>query len=129
MRLFKSILVIAFMTVVALIYVHQQVELVKLSYAIECKDKKLKEALDHNGDLVYNIDNLESPSRLEQVLSSKKIDVSFPKRSHVVRMTKLAPQIVKNEERVRSAGVERRINILGIFDFFSPKAEAQAREK
>ena len=35
MRLFKSIASIAVVTLVALVYVHQQVELVKLSYSIE----------------------------------------------------------------------------------------------
>ena len=59
---------IGFITLVALVYVHQQIELIKLSYAIECKEKKLKEILDHNEGLGYNIENLEDPARLEQIL-------------------------------------------------------------
>lgn len=121
---------IMIITLVALIYVHQQVELVKLSYTIECRDKNLKEALDRNEALVYNINNLESPSRLEQVLLSKKIDVMFPKKKNVVGATRLASRVIaKNKDHIQTAGIERRVNILGVFDFFSPKAEAQAKEK
>ena len=55
MRLFKSIIPISFVTALALLYVHQQVELVKLSYAIEYKEKKVKDMLDRKGGLGYNI--------------------------------------------------------------------------
>ena len=68
MRPFKSLIMISFLTLVALIYVHQQVELLKLSYAIDYKEKKLKDILDRKEVLGYNISNLEDPSRLEGIL-------------------------------------------------------------
>ena len=128
MRLFKSVLFVTFITLAALIYVHQQVELVKLSYAIECKEKKLKDVLDHRESLGYNIDNLESPFRLEQVLLSRNINVGFPRRGHVIGATKLASG-VRYEDRMRATFADKKINFLGFLDFFSPKAEAQAKEK
>ena len=84
MRLLKSIASIAVVTLVALVYVHQQVELVKLSYSIETREKKLKVLLDHKERLDYNINDLESPARLEKILMSKNIDVAFPGKYHVV---------------------------------------------
>jgi hypothetical protein len=128
MRFFKSILFVMFMTLAALIYVHQQVELVKLSYSIECKEKSLKDVLDHRESLGYNIDNLESPGRLEQVLLSRKIDVGFPRRGNIVGATKLASGM-RNEDRMRATFADRKISFLGFLDFFSPRAEAQAKEK
>ncbi len=128
MRFFRSILFVMFMTLAALIYVHQQVELVKLSYSIECKEKKLKDVLDHRESLGYNIDNLESPGRLEQVLLSRKIDVGFPRRGNIVGATKLASGM-RNEDRMRATFADRKISFLGFLDFFSPRAEAQAKEK
>ena len=127
MRLFKSIASIAVLTLVALVYVHQQVELVKLSYSIESKEKKLKDMLDHKERLDYNIDNLESPSRLEQILLSKNIDVAFPGRYHVVKVAKSAPGSA--EDRLRSHSIDKKFNVFGIVDFLSPRAEAQARER
>jgi len=127
MRLFKSIASIMVATLVALVYVHQQVELVKLSYSIETKEKNLKVLLDRKDRLDYTINNLEDPSRLEKILMAKNIDVAFPGRYNVVKVAKLTSG--SPEERLRSSGVDRKFNILGIADFLSPRAEAQAKER
>ncbi len=128
MRLSKLLTLISISTIIALLYVHQQVELVKLSYAIEYKEKRLKDALDQRERLEYNIDNLEAPSRLEQALLSRKIDIAFPKRSQVVKLASLQHSY-RGEGRLNSVGIEKRSKILGIFEFFIPKAEAQTKEK
>ena len=89
---------------------------------------KLREILDHNETLGYNINNLESPSRLEQVLISKKIDIAFPRKGNVVRLAKLTSG-AKGEERLRANSLERKVNFLGILDFFTQSREAHARER
>jgi hypothetical protein len=126
MRFAKSIIPVILFTIASLVYVHQQVELVKLSYSIEKKEKKLNEMLDRNDQLSYNIKNLESPSRLEKILVSKKINITFPKRGHVLKMAK--PVIVYGAQDIHQVGLERKVNIFGFLDFFISKAEAQARE-
>lgn len=118
---------IAVVTLAALIYVHQQVELVKLSYAIDYKEKNLEDMLDRKQNLEYNINNLEAPSRLEKVLVSRKVDIAFPKRSQVVRAANYSHNT--RSSAIRAAGVERKVNRFGIFEFFGLKAEAQAKEK
>lgn len=127
MRLLRTVIFISFATVVALIYVHQQVELVKLSYAIERKEKKLREILDRNEGLGYNIENLEDPARLGQILVAKNVDVAFPKPDHIVRGA--AARRYSAVDRVRSAGIENRFNLFGILEVFSQKAEAQTNAR
>ena len=127
MRLFRSIASIAVLTLVALVYVHQQVELVKLSYSIESKEKKLKDMLDHKERLDYNINNLEDPSRLEKILMSKNIDVAFPGRYNVMKVARAANGSA--EDRLRASGIDKKFNMFGIIDFLSPRAEAQAKER
>ena len=127
MRLFRSIASIAVVTIAALVYVHQQVELVKLSYSIESKEKKLKDMLDHKERLDYNINNLEDPARLEKILMSKNIDVAFPGKYNVVKVAKLTDRSA--EDRLRSSGIDKKFNVFGIADFLSPRAEAQAKER
>ena len=127
MKLFRSIASIAVLTLVALVYVHQQVELVKLSYSIDAKEKKLKDMLDHKERLDYNINNLEDPSRLEKILMSKNIDVAFPGKYNVVKVAKLTDR--STEDRLRSSGIDKKFNVLGIADFLSPRAEAQTKER
>jgi hypothetical protein len=128
MRPFKSLIMISFLTLVALIYVHQQVELLKLSYAIDYKEKKLKDILDRREVLGYNISNLEDPSRLEGILLAKKIDISFPKKGQVFKVAK-ADTRVRRKESFKAASVERKGGAFGIFEFLGLKAEAQARER
>ena len=115
-------------TLVALIYVHQQVELVKLSYSIERKEKRVKDMLDRRESLGYNVNNLEAPYRLEQALLSRNVDIAFPRRANVVKIARLRHN-PRNDERIRSSGLERKFNLFGITEFFSPRAEAQAKER
>ena len=127
MRLFKHIILLGIVTLTALVYVHQQVELVKLSYEIDCKEKKLKEMLDRKGILRYNISNLESPSRLEKVLLERKVSVSYPKKGQVIRLAR-NPSYVPGES-LRVSGLEERAGIFKLLDFLGGRPDAHAREK
>jgi hypothetical protein len=113
----------------ALLYVHQQVELVKLSYAIENRQMRLKDMLDHNESLGYNVGNLESPSHLEQVLIARNIDVVFPKKGNVIKVARLNKAVNRRETYLNAVGSEKGLNLLGLFEFISPAGEAQAKEK
>lgn len=130
MRLIRNVSSIAFITAVALLYVHQQVELVKVSYVIECKEKQLKDMLDRSEALGYNISNLEAPSRMEGILLAKNIDIGFPNRAHIVKAARTGPKLL-NEERIRTSGfgIEKRVNVAGFFDFISQSKEAHAKER
>jgi len=90
MRLFRYVISMTIVTVAALVYVHQQIELVKLGYTIDCKEKLYKEMLDRRDIMRYNISNLESPSRLENVLLSKKVTVSYPKNAQIIILSRAA---------------------------------------
>ena len=127
MRLFKYIILLGIVTLTALVYVHQQVELVKLSYEIDCKEKKLKEMLDRKGILRYNISNLESPSRLEKVLLERKVSISYPRRGQVIRLARSSSYVPRGPLRV--SGLEERAGIFKLFDFLGGRPDAQAREK
>jgi len=128
MRLLRYIISIGILTFAGLVYVHQQIELVKLSYEIDCKDKKAKEMLDHRDILRYNISNLESPSRLENVLSSKNVLVSYPRRGQVIVLSK-AHSYPSALPVLGTKSLEDRVPIFRFFDFLIGRAEAHAREK
>ena len=128
MKLFKTLTFISLITFMALVYVHQQVELVKLSYEIDCKEKKLKEMLDRKGILRYNISNLESPSRLEKVLLERKVSVSYPKKGRVMRLAR-GPSYVPSGQFLRVSGLEERAGIFKLFDFLGGRPDVHAREK
>jgi hypothetical protein len=127
MRAFKTVAFIIFVTVVALVYVHQQIELVKLSYSIGCKEKKLKDILDRNEGLGYNIENLEDPARLEQILLSKNVDIVFPRPNNIIRAVREKTRVT--EDRLKTIGIEKSFNLFGILEIFSPRAEAQTKDR
>lgn len=128
MKLTRMLSCVSIVTMLALVYVHQQVELVKLSYSIEHKEKRVRDMLDRREGLEYNIDNLSATSRLERVLISRKIDVALPKRGNVVKMARSLSSVRRNQT-LRTSAIERRAGILEIFDLLVPKAEAQAKER
>ena len=128
MRLLRYVISITVLTVAALVYVHQQIELVKLGYTIDCKEKLYKEMIDRRDIMRYNISNLESPSRLENALLSKKVTVSYPKNGQVVILSKAASYTMGLPILGISA-LEERTPFFRFFDFLTGRAEAHAREK
>ncbi|MDD5496370.1 MAG: hypothetical protein PHP46_04650 [Candidatus Omnitrophica bacterium] len=124
----KIILSIVIFTLVGLLYVHQHVELVKLSYAIDRKECILKDMLDRKERLAYNINNLEAPSRLENVLLAKKVDLVFPKNGQVFKAAMFSPNRI-DVSNLRKFDLEKVLNIFGILDFLGLRAEAHARER
>jgi len=128
MRLLRCSISIVILTIAALVYVHQQIELVKLSYEIDCKEKIFKDMVDHRDILRYNISNLESPSRLENALALKKVAVSYPKRGQVIILAKV-PSNSNTAPVLGVSNFEERVPIFRFFDFLIGRAEAHAREK
>ena len=124
--MFRQIASIGLVTLLALAYVHQHVELVKLSYSIQYNEKRVAKLLDRNERLGYNIDNLENPTRLESILMAQKIDVAMPKRGQIVTVAQASKSA--QDSQAETVGVESR-SPFKIFEFLSLRAEAQAKEK
>lgn len=127
-NIFKPIISIMAITLIALIYVHQQIETVKLSYTLGVKENNLERMLDRREALRYNIKALENPSRLEKVLLSRNIYTAFPRKAQIVNMITTRPA-ANTPEPVRAAGIEKKIVYPKIFEFLGLRAEAQAKEK
>lgn len=71
MRTSRCILYTALGTVLCLLYVFQQTEIVKLGYRIHATGKVLETAVDHKTMLEYTLSTLESPRNLDQNLILK----------------------------------------------------------
>lgn len=126
MRLFRNILSIGLVTLLALVYVHQHVELVKMSYSIQYNEKRVAKLLDRNERLGYNINNLEDPSRLETVLRGQKIDVAMPKRGQVIKAAETPGDEALSGRGETAVGWKAPVKF---FEFLGLRAEAQAKER
>lgn len=75
----RFLLIIILLTTIALGYVHQQVELLKINYTINNNKNDLLVLLDQNSILMYNVNNLRSPLYLEERLSAKNVSWEIPR--------------------------------------------------
>lgn len=90
MRLFRFLAAAILVTSLTLIYVRQQVELVKLGYRIEMQQKSFAEVLDQNADLRYNVIALKSPQNLQrQFLLAGLEEFHIVEGRQVVRLASL----------------------------------------
>lgn len=73
MKICKFLIITIIVTMVSLLYVHQQFALVKLSYDMDIKEKKFNQLLDQNKILAYNVFKLKSPLNLSRYNNNFKI--------------------------------------------------------
>jgi len=86
MKIYKFSVCLILVTLLALLYVHQQVQLVKVSYGIEFNERKITTLLDQNKALMYNIAKLKSPAGLQKKLLASKKEFSIPQQWKVVEI-------------------------------------------
>ena len=91
MLLKKSLLIVALITCAGLLYVHQKVELIKVGYKIGRGEKELSISLGENKRLMYKVETLASPSRLDDVLLAHHPGLKFPDEDQI-RFFALAPE-------------------------------------
>ena len=90
MNISRFLIIAALITAVALGYVHQQVELLRINYAMNHNRDNLSVLLDRNSSLMYNVNSLQSPLYLEKALSAKKISLEIPSSWYTIGLAEAA---------------------------------------
>lgn len=90
MNVAKFLLIASVLTVIALGYVYQQIELLRINYSINHNNDSLVVLLDRNSALMYNVSGLQSPLYLETVLMANKISLEVPARWHTIGLAEAA---------------------------------------
>ncbi len=122
MKISKFFLLIAVTTAITLGYVHQQIELLKISYKMEVSEEDLTKLLDRNSFLVYNLIAIKAPHNLERILLAKNVAFELPATDQLMLINQ--PQF-----RSKTSGWERtKIAFANIFTFNS-NAEARTINK
>jgi hypothetical protein len=95
-------------------YVQQQVTVIKLSYILRDKEKKVSELIDRNKILSYNNMSLMAPEYLSGMLKYYEMNMGLPDTTAVatVRIVRKQPQLARAQWRSHSV------------DVFVPKAQA-----
>jgi len=119
MRASRFLLIIFIVTAIALLYVHQQSRIFDLAYSSGKKQAVMKELLDTNNILRYNLNVISSLSYLDKKLFSKDADFEMPNGEQLVRLTSAQEQIGLTQE------LKKRNNLLAIL--FGTEKQAQAQ--
>lgn len=90
MRTSRWLLYTAVGTLLCLLYVFQQTEIVKLGYRITQAQKALEVCLDRKTRLEYIVSSLESPSSIDKNLLLKNDSYEMPVS---YKLVKLAPRV------------------------------------
>ncbi|MBD3426219.1 MAG: hypothetical protein GF409_03190 [Candidatus Omnitrophica bacterium] len=120
MKLHKIIFTGIFITLLAIGYVHQKVEIVKTGYSIQRNRDHLSCLIDQNSQLMYNLSKLESPKNLLTSMNGEEIE--------------FARETIRQTNSYRIAQVETDGNydsqgFIGRFlDIFTVNAEAEPRQ-
>lgn len=107
-------------TLMSLVFVHQQIEIIKQGYKMQSSQKQFNELLDQNSMLEYNVIALKSPHILESRLASSNIQMVLPERWQVVRVASTG---IREES---GSGEKTKPLLYSFFKFFTFSKEAQA---
>jgi len=116
----------SFVTALALIYIHMQMQIIDLAYQGKRKEKNITKLTEKNGTVSYNILTLKSSNNLGRKLLAENSDLQFRDKGDVVELVAVDPDA--GQPRVLAASQSRSTN--PILSFFSrPEAEARAQER
>lgn len=93
MKGFGKILVgIAFLTAALLLYVHEQVEMLRASYRIQKVSTDLSKKSEDYRRLTFEVAQLRSPQNLEKRLGELPLPLALPREIQVLRVQELSVQ-------------------------------------
>lgn len=117
----KILVVFTIVTAGALLYVHERVEMLRVSYRIYKKSSILSEQSEALRRLKFEVTQLRSPEALERRLSELSLPLTLPKEIRVLKVS-----VPVNQPAIETLSVPRPAGIF--FDFVGQWVQvAQAR--
>jgi hypothetical protein len=82
----KVILMIAFGSCFFLLYVHEQVALLDVSYAIDAKADKVTQLSEEYRQIRFEVEQLKAPRLLEEKMKQMSMELTLPQEIRVIRI-------------------------------------------
>ena len=86
MRLSRYFLILGFVTVLAVIYIHMQMQIIDLAYQGNTKEHHIKKLIEENGSATYKILMLKSANNLGAAMLDDNSDMQFAHSDDIVRI-------------------------------------------
>lgn len=113
-------------TVVALIYIHMQMQIFELGYQGKDKETLIHELRDHNGVLTHQILTLKSSNNLGNRLLEKDGALQFMSNEHV--LTLKGPSLKSRQPSLSQARNKNENSMWNFLSFLTPQ-EAKAWDR
>ncbi|MFH1665858.1 MAG: hypothetical protein ABIA77_06920 [Candidatus Omnitrophota bacterium] len=122
MKLTRFITIGVIVTITAVGYVHQRVEIIKTAYGVQENRRYLLDLKDRNSGLMYELSKLESPRHLLASFNMGEIEFA----NHRTRQGN-SYRLANTDTGISNVGPGESI-IGKVIDLFAPSAEARTRE-
>jgi hypothetical protein len=127
MRLDKFFKIMGALTILALTYIHLQMQIIDLAYAGNKKEQRIKKLIVINGSTTYKILMLKSANHLGDTILEDGSDMQFADTDDVVRIV-ASPEFFAEKRSVDQSQLVNRASSFLNFLSFGLEAEAQSAE-
>lgn len=117
---------LSFVTVIALIYTHMQMQIFELAYKGSRRQKQMHELRDRHGMLTHQILTLKSSNNLGNRLLEKDSNLEFIGNNNV--LTLKGPQVTRKQSSAKPLVTKNENVMWNFLSFLSPQ-EAKAWER
>ena len=123
MRFLRFLKVMATLTVLAVVYIHLQIQIIKLAYNAKNKEQQIQKLLEEQGRITYEILTLKSANHLGVKLLNDKSDMKFLDHSSIVKVE--TPEIVREQIHLVTGERVKKPNLFA--SIFSLRSQAEAK--
>lgn len=121
----KTILGIGVLTLLLLLYVHEQIALVRVSYLIDAKSVQFNRLSEEYRQIKFEVDQLKAPRLLEEKMKNLSMQLTLPQEIHVIKTP--APKLAA-AERQMSPVASLSGNVFSFLGHWVDVAQAKTNE-
>ena len=114
-------------TIIALSYIHMQMQIIDLAYQGNQKEQQIKKLIEENGNATYKILMLKSANHLGVALLNEESDMQFADTNDVVQITASENFLMENHLGSEPKLAKRTNPFFNILSF-GVEAEAKTAE-
>ena len=126
MSLCKFFKIMGVVTILALTYIHMQMQIIDLAYQGNIKEQKIKRLIEENGNVTYKILILKSANHLGGTMLEANSGMQFADNNDVIHIAASEEFLVENQ--LAEPQLEEKTNPLLSLLSFGGEAEAKSAE-
>jgi len=127
MKLSKLLKFILSITVLALVYIHMQMEIIDLAYQGNNKQKLIRKLSEENGNITYTVLTLRSANHLGYKMLADNSDMKFADPVNIMQLSMPNELAVDGFVPVSQKEIQKPHPLLSLLSF-GAKAEAKGQE-